>query len=317
MSKYKKIALLFPGQGAQYIGMGADFVENFSAARLTFEEADEILKRKLSSLILKGTEADLTLTRNSQTGIYVASMAMFRVVKELFSIQPYVCAGLSLGEYSALTASEKSSFIQTLPLIQTRANAMDEACEKTAGGMAAIIGLNGDIVENIVKDLHLPHDLWVANFNCPGQVVISGTLKGLEAGAAAVKAAGAKKVVMLQVQGAFHSGLMQHAKVKLEKPISELQLSQGSSKLVMNVVGDFVEEEQGIRKNLIEQVTHSVRWEQGVKAMDREDVDLFIEFGPGQSLSAMNKRIGVKAPTISVDTVKDLDKLSEVLRSST
>lgn len=314
MTKYQKIAFIFPGQGAQYPGMGKDFIQNFSAARLTFEEADDVLGRHLSQTILNGPEDVLTQTNNSQPGIYVASMAIFRVVEELFDIQPYVCAGLSLGEYSALTASESLSFIHCLPLIQRRAQCMSEACEATPGMMAAIIGLNADAAEKMVKEIHLPHDLWVANFNCPGQVVVSGTVKGIEAASVAAKAYGARKVVPLQVQGAFHSGLMKQAEERLAEPIHHTLLKQGSSKLVMNVPGDFVEDLEVIKQNLIRQVTHSVRWEQGIRAMDEAGVDLFIEFGPGKTLSGMNKRIEPKASTITLESVEDLDKLAKELR---
>lgn len=312
MADKKRVAFLFPGQGAQYPGMGKDFVQNFSAARLTFEEADDILERKLSDLILEGTPEKLTQTKNSQVGIYVTSMAIFRVVKELYDLEPMVCGGLSLGEYTALTAAEMLTFINGLPLVQARGQFMDDACNATTGAMAVIVGLDGEAVDKIVKDLHLPRDLWVANYNCPGQVVISGTLQGIEAGTAAVMAKGAKKVILLQVSGAFHSGLMAQAERRLEEKILQVPLHQGSSKLVMNVPGAFVSDLKEIRHNMIKQVTSSVRWEQGIRAMEAEGVELFIEFGPGKTLSGMNKRIGVRAPTISIEKVEDLELIKKI-----
>lgn len=309
---FQRIALLFPGQGAQYVGMGQDFVQNFSAARLAFEEADDLLKRSLSKIVLQGPENLLTETRNSQTGIYVTSIAILRVIQELYEIKPFVCAGLSLGEYTALTAAEWLPFRQGLPLVQHRGEFMNEACESTTGTMAVVMGLDAPVVEEIVREVNLPNDLWVANFNCPGQVVLSGTLKGIEAGTAAAKARHAKRILPLQVHGAFHSGLMQQAKEKLTPYIQETPIVKGSSQLIMNVSGDFVSEVGKVRQNLIEQVTHSVRWEQGIRAMEQQHVDLFIEFGPGKTLSGMNKRIGVKAPTISIEKVEDLAQLSEL-----
>jgi [acyl-carrier-protein] S-malonyltransferase len=309
---FKQIAFLFPGQGTQYPGMAQDFVQNFSAARLTFEEADDLLQRSLSKIISHGPEKVLKETKNSQAGIYTASVTILRVVQELFDIQPYVCAGLSLGEYTALTAAGWLPLRQTLPLIEYRGQFMNEACESTTGAMAVIMGLDSKAVEDIVRKVNLPHDLWVANFNCPGQVVISGTLKGIEEGIAAARAQNAKRIVPLDVHGAFHSGLMQEAKEKLTPYIQKAPLVKGYSQLVMNVPGDFVTDVEEARHHLIEQITHPVCWEQGIRAMERQQVDLYIEFGPGRTLSGMNKRIGIQAPTITIEKVEDLDQLAQL-----
>jgi [acyl-carrier-protein] S-malonyltransferase len=314
MSKYQKIAFLFPGQGSQYPGMAKDFVKEFSAARMTFEEADDLLGYKIATIILKGPEQELTQTKNSQIGIFVASIAILRVIQELFEITPFVCAGLSLGEYTALTAGEYLSFQHCLPLVQLRGQFMNDACETTQGTMAVVLGLKADVVEQIVKKVNLPRDLWVANFNCPGQVVISGTVKGIEAGTAAALAAGAKRVLPLQVHGAFHSGLMRQAEERLADYVRHAPIAKGNCALVMNISGDFVTDNEKIKEDLIKQVTHPVRWEQGIRAMDREHVDLFIEFGPGRTLSGMNKRIGVKAPTVSIEKIEDLNSLTKELK---
>jgi len=314
MTKNLKIAFIFPGQGAQYPGMGKDFAESFSAARMTLEEADDILKRNLSSIILNGPEATLTETKNSQVALFVTSIAILRCVQEQFDIEPTICSGLSLGEYTALVAGGYIDFQHALPLVQHRGNFMNDACESTKGAMAAILGLEGDIVEEIVKDLRLPNDLWVANYNCPGQVVLSGTPKGIEAGIAATKEKGAKRALPLQVHGAFHSGLMEQAEKRLTPYIEESIFQNGSSSLVMNVPGNFVSDLNQIKRNLIKQVTHSVRWEQGIRAIDQEQIDLFIEIGPGKTLSAMNKRINVRVPTFNVEKIEDLDLLSKGLK---
>lgn len=309
---YRRIAFLFPGQGAQYPGMAQDFAQQFSAARLTFEEADDLLKRPLSAAIFNGPEEELTLTKNSQTGIFVASTAILRVVRELYDLQPFACAGLSLGEYTALTAGEWLPFRHALPLVQHRGDFMHAACEETKGAMAVVMGLGNEVVEEMVKKINLPQDLWVANFNCPGQIVLSGTAKGIEAGSIAAKELGAKRVLPLQVSGAFHSGLMQPAENRLAPFIEQVPFVQGSSKLIMNVPGDFVSELSEVKSNLIKQVTHSVRWEQGIRALEEQGVDLFIEFGPGKTLSGLNKRIGVKAPTLTIEKVEDLDLLKTI-----
>lgn len=309
---FERIAFLFPGQGAQYTGMAQDFVDQFSAARLTFEEADDLLQRPLSKIILQGPEEVLKETKNSQTGIYVTSIAILRVMQELYDLKPFVCAGLSLGEYTALTAGGWLPFRQTLPLVQYRGQFMNEACESTVGAMVVIMGLDQDVVQKLVKEVNLPNELWIANYNCPGQVVVSGTLKGIEAATAAAKVHHAKRVIPLQVHGAFHSGLMKQAQEKLTPYLQAAPIMKGDSELVMNVPGDFVTNPETVRKHLMEQVTHSVCWEQGIRAMDRHSVDLFIEFGPGSTLSGMNKRIGVQAPTLTIEKVGDLDKLVQL-----
>lgn len=314
MTSLKKIAFIFPGQGAQYPGMAKDFVESFSVAKQTLEQANDILGRDLSSIILNGPEELLTETRNSQTGIYVVCIALLNVVREQFPhLNPAVCAGLSLGEYTALTASNRLDFADALPLVQYRGRYMNDACEATDGTMAVILGLEASEVEEVVKDLNLPNDLWAANFNCPGQVVISGTRKGIEAGTEAAKAKGAKRVLPLQVHGAFHSGLMQQAEKRLEAHIMEAPIRQSSIKLVMNVPGNFVAELPAVRTNLVHQVTHPVRWEQGVRKMEEDSVDLFVEIGCGKTLSGFNKRIGCKAPTLSIEKIGDLQALSTLI----
>lgn len=314
MSQNKKIAFLFPGQGAQYPGMAKDFYEQFSQARETFEEADDLLGYKLSKVILEGPEATLTETYNSQAAIFVASTAMQRVINKLFpKISPSICAGLSLGEYTALHAAQKISFQECLLLVQKRGRYMNDACLNHPGTMAVILGLDGDVVENLVADIKMPQDLWVANFNCPGQVVISGTLKGIEAGTLAAKERGAKRVLPLQVHGAFHSGLMQEAQERLAPYIQETAFLEGASPLVMNVTGDKAVDNASIRRQLIQQVTHSVRWEQGIRMMEREGIDLYLEIGCGKTLSGFNKRIGVNAATVSVEHVPDIEILAKVM----
>lgn len=268
MAKYQKIAFLFPGQGAQYPGMGKDFYEKYPIVKQTFQQADEILGYNLSKIILEGPQNTLTETKNSQPAIYIVSIAIWNVLKELFPpLKPFVCAGLSLGEYTALTVSEKISFGDNLPLVQKRGQAMNDACEATKGTMAVVIGLDANTVEKLVKEVNLPNDLWAANFNCPGQVVLSGTVKGIEAGTKAATAKGASMVVPLQVHGAFHSGLMQQAEEKMVDPIKKVSLKDSGISIVMNVPGDFVLNEADIRQNMINQITRPVRWEQGIRKM--------------------------------------------------
>lgn len=309
---FQKIAFLFPGQGAQYPGMGKDFVETFPLAQEILEEADDLLKRNLSKIILEGPENTLTETKNSQVAIYVISYAILRIIQQEYPhIKPSVCAGLSLGEYTAATAAGKLSYTEGLPLVQFRGEFMNDACERTAGKMAVVLGLDPKTIEDMVKNLYLPNDLWVANYNCPGQVVLSGTLKGIEAGTIAAKAKGAKRVLPLQVHGAFHSGLMLEAENRLAEYIQKANIQESPIALVMNVNGDFVDNVSSIKENLIKQVTHSVLWQQGIEQMAKQGVDLFIEIGCGKTLTGFNKRIGVQAPSLSVENISDLNQLKE------
>lgn len=304
------IVFLFPGQGAQFPGMGKDFYESFPVARQTFEEADDILGWSIKDIVFNGPEELLTKTRNSQTGIYVASMAILRVLNDLFpELVPAVCSGLSLGEYTATTAAGYLDFAKGLPLVEHRGRYMNDACMNTKGTMAVVLGLSADEVEKIVADARLPDDLWAANFNCPGQVVISGTAKGIALGTGLLKEAGAKRVMPLQVHGAFHSGLMQSAKEQLKPYIADLKLQKPVAALVMNVVGDFVNVEEQIKYLLLEQVTSPVRWEQGIRAIEQKGVKLYVEIGPGKTLGGFNKRIGVQAPTLSIEKVEDIKTL--------
>lgn len=298
-------ALIFPGQGAQYVGMGKDFFAAYPTCRYVFQEADEVLGRYLSHTIFEGPESELTETRSSQPGIFVVSMAIWQLVKEQCpSLKPKVAAGLSLGEYSALCAAGALSFEETLKLVQARAEFMNEACLQNRGTMAVILGLSPEDVESIDVE-----NLWVANYNCPGQIVISGTVEAVEKAGHIAKEKGAKRVMPLSVSGAFHSGLMKSAQDKLAECIIHAPFHEPELSLVMNVPGGFVSHLADIKQNLTKQVTSSVRWQQGIEAIDKEEPSIYVEMGPGKTLAGMNKKIGVTAPTISIEKVTDLQQL--------
>lgn len=318
MANSKRMAFIFPGQGAQHVGMGKDFAERYPTARETFEEASDILGNDIARIAFEGPEETLTETRNSQTAIYVTSIALLRVLQEqMDGFRPVVAGGLSLGEYTALTASERLDFAHCLPLVQWRGQVMNDACEATEGTMAVIMGLDADTVEAMVKGLNLPNDLWAANFNCPGQVVISGSQKGIEAGVAKAKELGAKRAMPLQVHGAFHSGLMAQAEERLKEKVLEAPIQDSDIAFAMNAPGALVTDLEQIRHDLIKQVTSPVRWESCVHAMEELGVDLFVEIGCGKTLKGMNKRIGVAVPTVNVSQLADIDTLAAELAVAT
>ncbi len=311
MSLPKKIAFLFPGQGAQYPGMGKDFYDAFPVAKAVFDEADQILNENLSKVIFEGPADLLTQTKNSQTAIFVASIAILRTIQQqLPDLEPAVCSGLSLGEYTALCASNRLDFANTLKLVRERARLMNEACEKVPGTMAAVLGLDALGIQAAVKGLE---GVWVANYNAPGQTVVSGTKEGIEKAALILKEKGAKRVLPLTVHGAFHSGLMQSAQDGLSPWIEKAPIQDSRIAFVMNVPGGFVKTVPEIRRNLICQVTQSVSWEQGIEAMKASGIDLYLEIGCGKTLAGLNKKIGIDPPTVSVDKTADLEVLARLL----
>ncbi len=314
MTTCKKYCFLFPGQGAQYPKMGFDFFNEFPVAKACFEEADDILKRALSKLIFEGSEQELTQTKNSQPAIFVMSYALSRVIQTLYpEIIPSHTAGLSLGEYTAITAAHVLCYKDALLLVQARGQFMHECCEKHPGTMAVVMGLDDSSCEACVQELNLPNDLWAANFNCPGQVVISGTQRGIEAATTALLAKGAKRVLPLQVHGAFHSGLMQEAQERLASIIQDMSFSETKVKVAMNVTGGLVSDPALMKKTLIQQVTQPVRWSRDIQAIEQDGIDCFIEIGCGKTLSGMNKRIGVKTETINIEKVADLQAIEQRL----
>ncbi len=296
--------------------MGKDFYDQFLIARQTFEEADDFLNSSFSKLIFEGPSHDLTLTKNSQIAIYITSIAILRVVQQQFpNLKPAICAGLSLGEYTALTAAGKLSFTDCLDLVRTRADAMHLACEEIKGSMQVVLGMAEEAVEAVIAALNPPHPVWVANLNCPGQVVIAGSMDALAMARDALKEKGARRVLPLEVSGAFHSGLMGSAAEKLKTKIATTAFEISAIQVVMNVPGDLVTSAQEMRKVLIEQVTSPVRWERGIRKMMECQMDFYLEMGPGKTLSGMNRKIGVKELTFSVEKTNDLDELMKLMES--
>lgn len=309
----KKIAFLFPGQGAQYVGMGRAFYNHVPESRAVFDRADELLRYELTDIIFNGPAEKLTETKHAQTAIFVVSQAILAALeKHVPDLKPSLVAGLSLGEYSALAASGALSFDDALSIVSTRARLMHQACEETKGAMAVVLGMEDSAVEEVVKEVG--QGVWMANLNCPGQVAISGTLQGIEAASSLAKEQGAKRVILLDVHGAFHSGLMQNAENQLASHLNKLTFSPLICPIVMNVTGEKTTQADHIRANLEHQVTEPVYWKKGIESMDRAGIELYVEIGCGKVLSGLNRRIGVIGTSVNVEVPEDLEKLQGAVK---
>ncbi|MDR2539410.1 MAG: ACP S-malonyltransferase [Chlamydiales bacterium] len=305
-----KWALIFPGQGTQYTGMGKDFYDAFPVAKEVFQEADEILQQNFSSIVFKGSSEILTLTKNSQIAIYLVSIAILRTLQAQIPLfKPAICGGLSLGEYTALVASKKMHFSDCLKLVQVRAESMHEACRENKGTMQVVLGLTEELVAKALQEISSKSGpVWIANINCPGQIVIAGRMESLIIAAEYLKQKGAKRIVDLEVAGAFHSGLMRSAKEKLSDQIENASIYESKICFTMNVPGIIVDSVAMIKQYLLEQVVSPVRWQQCILTMQDFGAQAYFEIGPGKTLSGMNKRIGVRAPTLHIEKVADLDE---------
>lgn len=289
-------ALIFPGQGAQFIGMGKDLYEQHSSVKKLFEQANDILGFRISDLMFSGTEEELRRTDVTQPAIFIHSIAIAQLMES--TKNPDMVAGHSLGEFSALVANGALSFEDGLRLVAQRAAAMQKACELNRGTMAAILGLDDSIVEEVCASI-LGEIVVPANYNCPGQLVISGSMKGIELACEAMKAAGAKRALPLQVGGAFHSPLMEPARTELASAIASTHFSNPTCPVVQNYTALAESDPSKIRENLIAQLTAPVRWTQSVKRMANDGAKLFVEAGPGKVLQGLVKKIAPEVEAVS------------------
>lgn len=285
-----KQAFVFPGQGSQFVGMGSDIYEKNAFAKKLFEQANEILKFRISDLMFNGTEEDLKQTAVTQPAVFLHSVIAYKCADQ---VRPDMVAGHSLGEFSALVANGTLSFEDGLALVTVRAREMQKACEANPSTMAAILGLADDRVEEICLAVqHETGEVVVpANYNCPGQIVISGSVRGIEIACERMKAAGAKRALPLPVGGAFHSPLMEPAKKELEAVIERTTFYQPSCHIYQNVVGRAVFNPDEIKNNLVEQLTGPVKWTQTIQSMIADGATKFTEVGPGKVLQGLIAKI--------------------------
>lgn len=309
-----KLAFVFPGQGAQAVGMGKDLFDQYDVAKRLFAEADEALGYSIKDMCFEGPADDLKLTANTQPAILTVSVIVNEILKE-HGVQPDVAGGHSLGEYSALVAAGVLSFKDAVALVHKRGQYMQEAVPVGEGGMAAIIGLDDETIaaacEKATKEAG---EVQPVNFNCPGQTVIAGTTKGVEKAVEELKAVGAKKAVILPVSAPFHSTLMKPAAEKLADELAKVTIHDAAFPVVSNYTGELETKAEEIKANLVAQADHPVRWITCVKTMQAFGADTFVEAGPGKTLCGFNRRIDRSIKSLNVENLESLQKTLDYLK---
>ena len=299
-----KKAFLFPGQGAQKVGMGQSFYEADADARAVFDEASELLGYDMKALCFEENEK-LNLTQYTQPAMVTTGIAIMKVVEKQ-GLLPDTAAGLSLGEYEALYAAGALSVTDAIRVVARRGELMEAAVPAGVGAMAAVLGAEASLIEETLSEIP---EVWIANYNCPGQIVISGKKEAVEAAAEALKARGIKRVLMLNVSGPFHSGLLREAGEELGKVLAETEIHPLRIPYYANVTGEIVEDAAAVKGLLTEQVYSSVRFEQSIRNMLAAGVDTFYELGPGKTLAGFVKKIDRDATVVNIETMEDLAKL--------
>jgi [acyl-carrier-protein] S-malonyltransferase len=307
-----KIALVFPGQGAQYVGMAKDIYESNETAKSVIDKACDALEIDLKSIMFEGSDEELSKTENTQPAIVTHSIAVLEALNEKIDLKYDACLGLSLGEYSALVAADAIDFKDAVSLVKKRGKFMQETVPVGEGAMAAILGLDRDKVENTIKSIE-NGIVEVANYNSPGQIVISGQSDKIDEAMIKLKENGAKRVVKLNVSGPFHSSMLKDAGNKLSKELDKVSLSKPKVSVVSNVNANYYEDEG--KELLIKQVSSSVLWEDSIERLLDEGYDTFIEIGPGKTLKGFIKKISSnKKIDVNIYNIDDADSLDEFVK---
>ena len=304
-----RIAFIFPGQGAQVCGMGQDFYEQTETGKKIFDKASGLLGFSMPELCFEKNDR-LDITEYTQAAMVTAGIAMMRVLEEK-GIKPDVAAGLSLGEYCALAAAGVMSDEDAICTVRQRGILMQEAVPVGEGAMAAILALDAAAIEAVTGAME---GVWIANYNCPGQIVISGKKAAVEEACEKLKAAGAKRALLLNVSGPFHSGMLTVAGEKLAQVLADVEIHTPRIPYVANVNAQFVTTAEPVKDLLTRQVSSSVRWQQSVEALINDGVDTFIEIGPGRTLAGFMKKISKEVKTMNVEKLEDIEKVAEALK---
>ena len=304
-----KIAFMFPGQGAQYVGMGKEFYENNEKSRQIYEQASAAVGLDIEALCFE-ENTDINITEYTQIAMLTTEVAMMQAVLDP-GVKPDVTGGLSLGEYSALVASGVMDFEDCAKVVRKRGIYMQDEVPAGEGGMAAIIAMDADKILEVLENVD--GIVGIANYNCPGQIAISGEKAAVEKACELLKEAGAKRCIPLNVSGPFHSPMLKGAGEKLAKELEHVTIHDIAIPYVTNVTGDFVKDSGEVKDLLAAQVSNSVKWIQCVEAMLEDGVDTFIEIGPGRTLSSFVKKINKEVTIVNVDKYADLDKVKELL----
>ena len=306
-----KIAFIFPGQGAQYTGMGRDFYEQTETGRKVFDQASELLGFSMPELVFEPNDR-LDITEYTQAAMVTTSIAMMKVFTERTGIRPDVAAGLSLGEYCALAAAGVMSDADAITTVRQRGILMQQAVPVGIGSMAAVFGMEASAIEEVLASMD---DVQIANYNCPGQIVISGKKEAVEAAAESLKTAGAKRVIPLKVSGPFHSRMLTEAGKKLGQVLENVSVSKPQIPYVANVTAQYVTDAESVKPLLEKQVSSSVRWQQSVEMMIADGVDTFIEIGPGKTLSGFMKKINRNVTVLNIEKTEDVEACAECLQT--
>jgi len=310
----KKTAFVFPGQGSQTVGMGKELYERFPVAKAIFDAADEALGFSITDMCFNGPEEELRKTFNTQPAILTVSIALYEVLKEQ-GLQPSIVAGHSLGEYSALVAAGSLSFSDAVQLVRKRGQFLQEAVPLGEGSMAAILGLERQIVIDICQKVQAEFGaVQAVNFNCPGQIVIAGKKEAVEQAAESLKTAGAKRAIMLPVSAPFHSTLMKPAAEKLALELAAITVSDAAIPVVANIHGQIITDAMEIEKSLVEQADHPVEWEKCIAQIAEYGVTAVVEVGPGKVLSALTKKITKEVDNLNVEDSSSLEKTLDYFR---